>query len=268
MSFGMSFSSLSLGFSLKKMGKKLCALRVFVVIKSQLSFNQNQFMRTMSRSMAFVMLVVFTAFVTSQKKTRVIFFGDSITQAGVNPNGYIRQMDTMLMQKGLDAQYELIGAGIGGNKIYDLYLRMDSDVVMKNPDVVFIYIGVNDVWHKNTSGTGTDAEKFERFYTTIIKKLQAKNIKLILCTPAVIGERHDYSNPQDGDLNYYSNMIRRLADTYNCKLVDLRSIFHDYDVKNNPENKDRGILTTDRVHLNPQGNKLVAESMLNVLLAK
>ena len=225
-------------------------------------------MKLLYRFVFLFILFLSLAFATYQKKTRVVFFGDSITQQGAQPNGYIRQIDTLLQQKGIANQYELVGAGIGGNKVYDLFLRMDSDVVMKNPDVVFIYIGVNDVWHKATSGTGTDPDKFERFYTRIIKILQSKNAKVILCTPAVIGERNDYTNPQDGDLNYYSNVIRRLATTYNCKLVDLRNIFHEYDVQNNPENKDRGILTTDRVHLNVTGNKVVAENMLNTMLSK
>src|ERR1700730_12962143 len=216
----------------------------------------------------FTILIVITAFMATQKKTRIIFFGDSITQAGVQPGGYITQMNDMLSQKGLAAQYELIGAGVGGNKIYDLYLRMDSDVVMKNPDVVFIFVGVNDVWHKASSGTGTDPDKFERFYTAVIRKLQAGNARLILCTPAAIGERTDYSNQQDGDLNYYSNIIRRLAKQYHCKLVDLRSIFHEYELQNNPDNLEKGILTTDRVHLNPDGNKLVAEKMLEALVEK
>ncbi len=47
----------------------------------------------------------------------------------------------------------------------------------------------------------------------------------------------------------------------NLPLVDLRKAFLDYDLKNNPENKDRGILTTDRVHLNAKGNQLVADEM-------
>jgi lysophospholipase L1-like esterase len=145
---------------------------------------------------------------------------------------------------------------------------MDSDVVMKNPDVVFIYIGVNDVWHKSTSGTGTDAVKFERFYNAIIKKLKEKNARVILCTPATIGEKKGYINQQDGDMNYYSEIIRRIASANNCQVVDLRSIFHEFDERNNPENKDRGILTTDGVHLNTAGNKLVAEKMLDAIMTR
>src|SRR6478672_9079879 len=187
---------------------------------------------------------------TFQKKQRILFFGDSITQMGVNPGGYIARMNEALNKKGLAAQYELVGAGIGGNKVYDLYLRMDSDVLAKNPDVVVIWVGVNDVWHKASFGTGTDADKFEKFYTAIIKKLQAKGIKVFLTTPATIGERTDFSNQQDGDLNYYANIIRRLAKTNNCGLIDLRKTFLDYNLQHNPENKESGILTTDRVHLN------------------
>ncbi|WP_297815631.1 GDSL-type esterase/lipase family protein [Segetibacter sp.] len=200
-----------------------------------------------------------------QKKTRIVFFGDSITQAGVGKTGYITKMQEMLQQKGTAAQYELMGAGIGGNKVYDLYLRMEDDALAKNPDVVVIWVGVNDVWHKASSGTGTDADKFEKFYTAMIKKFQAKNVQLALCTPSTIGEKTDYSNQQDGDLNNYSNIIRRLAKANNCKLIDLRKDFHDYNVKNNTDNKESGILTTDRVHLNEKGNTFVAERMMEGL---
>jgi lysophospholipase L1-like esterase len=171
-----------------------------------------------------------------------------------------------LQKRNLSSKYELIGAGVGGNKVYDLYLRMEEDVLAKNPDVVVVWVGVNDVWHK-TSGIGTDPEKFQRFYEAIIKKLQAKNIKVILTTPAAIGERTDNTNQQDGDLNLYSNIIRKLAKDFNCSLVDLRKEFIEYNIKNNTENKESGILTTDRVHLTDTGNKLVAEKMLDVILA-
>jgi lysophospholipase L1-like esterase len=199
------------------------------------------------------------------KTTRVVFFGDSITQAGAKPGGYIVKMKDMLTQKGLGAQYDLIGAGIGGNKVYDLYLRMEDDVLSQNPEVVFIWVGVNDVWHKATFGTGTDPDKFEKFYTAIINKLLDKHIRVILCTPAVIGEKTDFTNQQDGDLNAYSQIIRNLAQKWHAGLVDLREIFHNYELKNNPGNKESGILTVDRVHLTDAGNQLVAEKMLDAL---
>lgn len=205
-------------------------------------------------------------FMTAQKGTRIVFFGDSITQAGVQPGGYITMMQDMLKQKNMADRYELVGAGIGGNKIYDLYLRADDDVLAKAPDVVVIWVGVNDVWHKASHGTGTDADKFEKFYTALIKKLQAKNIKVVLATPAAIGERTDFSNQQDGDLNHYSNIIRRLAQQNKCDLIDLRKAFLEYNLKHNTQNVEKGVLTTDRVHLNEKGNTLVAGQMMQVLV--
>ena len=205
---------------------------------------------------------------TNQKRTRIVFFGDSITEAGVKPGGYITRMNEALQKRGTAGNYELIGAGISGNKVYDLLVRMEQDVVARSPDVVVVWIGVNDVWHKSSSGTGTDADKFEFFYTSIIKKLQAKKIKVLLATPAAIGERTDHSNQQDGDLNNYSNIIRRLATDNKCGLIDLRSAFLSYNLKHNTSNRESGILTTDRVHLNEAGNSLVAEKMMDALTQK
>lgn len=214
----------------------------------------------------FTLSVVALISMATLRKTKIVFFGDSITQAGVNPGGYIDLMNKKLVEKKQDANYELIGAGIGGNKIYDLYLRMEEDVMAKEPDVVVIWVGVNDVWHKTSSGTGTDPDKFERFYTAVIRKLQAKNISVVLATPAAIGEKYDNSNQQDGDLNAYSTIIRDLAKKMNCKLCDLRKMFMDYEVNNNKENKSSGILTTDRVHLNDKGNAFVADAMYSLLI--
>jgi lysophospholipase L1-like esterase len=205
------------------------------------------------------------SFTNPPKKIKIVFFGDSITQAGVQPTGYITKLDSVIKQLHLPDSIELAGAGIGGNKVYDLYLRMDEDVLKKNPDVVVIYVGINDVWHKASSGTGTDPDKFERFYRAIIKKLQEKNIKVILCTPSVIGERNDNSNQQDGDLNQYSTIIRTMAKDLSLPVCDLHKAFADYLKVNNASNQEKGILTSDRVHLNEKGNLFVAMEMWKAL---
>jgi isoamyl acetate esterase len=209
-------------------------------------------------------LILFASFSHQQKK-RIVFFGDSITQAGVQPTGYITKMTQFLNDKNIGNNYELIGAGISGNKVYDLYLRIEDDVLSKKPDAVVIWVGVNDVWHKRTSGTGTDADKFEKFYNAIIKKLKANNIAVFICTPAAIGEKTDFTNELDGDLNKYSEIIRNIAKNNNCPLIDLRKAFLSYNLSNNKENKESGILTTDRVHLNEKGNQFVMEEMYKVL---
>lgn len=203
---------------------------------------------------------VFLSFIQEGKK-RIVFFGDSITELGIKKGGYIDLLNSKITNNGQANQYELIGAGIGGNKIYDLFLRMDKDVLNKEPNVVVIWVGVNDVWHKSMMGTGTDYDKFGLFYDAVVKKIQSKGAKVVLVTPAVIGERFDQSNPQDGELNLYSNWIRKYAAEKQIALVDCRKLFLDYSTKNNAKNADKGILTYDRVHLNDAGNQLVADAV-------
>ena len=219
----------------------------------------------------FLLLIIFLscAFTPNAKK-KVIFFGDSITELGVMKNarsgtGYILKLDSMLRIQKKQHEYELVGSGISGNKVYDLYLRLEDDVLSKNPDIVFIYVGVNDVWHKSLLGTGTDPDKFEKFYQAIISKLKARNIKIVLVTPAVVGEKTDMSNPLDGDLNRYSNIIRELAQKNNLPVVDLRKKVLDYLKDHNPKNAEKEILTYDRVHMNDKGNQFIADQMWKVL---
>ena len=219
----------------------------------------------MKKNILLVVVVLLGMSFISQKKTKVVFFGDSSTELGVKPGGYVTRVDSMSKAEGKSAGFEFVGAGVSGNKVYDLYLRMEEDVLAKNPDVVVIYVGVNDVWHKTLLGTGTDPDKFEKFYTAILKKLKEKNIKAVLCTPAVVGEKNDMSNPLDGDLNRYSNIIRDIAKKNNLPLIDLRKKFIEYELANNPENKEKDILTYDRVHMNSKGNQFLADAMWSVI---
>ncbi len=207
-----------------------------------------------------LLILVFISFsFMPAKKLKVVFFGDSITEAAVNPHGFITIDDSLLNPAG-SSNFDLVGAGIGGNKVYDLYFRMEDDVLSKSPDIVVIWVGVNDVWHKKM-GTGTDADKFERFYLAMVKKFKAAGIRVIVCTPATIGEKNDFTNEQDGDINKYSVIIRKIAVEQQLTLIDLRTEFENYEKTNNPKNLDRGILTLDGVHLNNDGNMFVAHLM-------
>ena len=210
-------------------------------------------------SISFILFTCISLSFMPEKKIKVVFFGDSITEAGVKPHGFISIDDSLLNPPG-HAAYELIGAGISGNKVYDLYLRVEDDVIPLAPDIVVIWVGVNDVWHKKM-GTGTDADKFERFYLALVKKFKTADIRPILCTPATIGEKYDNTNEQDGDLNKYANIIRKIAADQQLTLVDMRKEFEDYEKIHNTANLDRGLLTADGVHLNDAGNQFVAKLM-------
>ncbi|MCL4708793.1 SGNH/GDSL hydrolase family protein [bacterium] len=221
----------------------------------------------MKRMAALIILLFMGVILMSMqnaKPVRVVFFGDSITELGVQPGGYIDRMRNTLREKNA-TNFQLIGAGISGNKVYDLYLRLEEDVLRQQPDWVFVYVGVNDVWHKKTHGTGTDPDKFEKFYIALIRKMQAQGIQVALCTPAVIGEKTAGKNELDADLDKFAQIIRKLSAQYGLPLCDLRRIFLDHLAQVNKENKEKGILTNDGVHLNEAGNQLVAEHMLKII---
>lgn len=219
------------------------------------------------KKMQYLLLMVVLALFAFQpaKRKKVIFFGDSITQQGAQPGGYIPKIDSLSKLEGRQDEFEWVGKGIGGNRVYDLFFRFKEDVLDQKPDIVVVYIGINDVWHKTTSGTGTEFKKFGAFYDKMITKMKQAGIQPVICTPSVIGEYNDDTNLQDGDLNYYSKWIRQYAAANNIPLVDLRKAFMEYLDKHNPKNEEKGILTTDRVHLNNQGNLLVAQEMWAVL---
>jgi len=219
------------------------------------------------KKMQYLLLMVVLALFAFQpaKRKKVIFFGDSITQQGAQPGGYIPKIDSLSKLEGRQDEFEWVGKGIGGNCVYDLFFRFQEDVLDQKPDIVVVYIGINDVWHKTTSGTGTEFKKFGAFYDKMITRMKQAGIQPVICTPSVIGEYNDDTNLQDGDLNYYSKWIRQYAAANNIPLVDLRKAFMEYLDKHNPKNEEKGILTTDRVHLNNQGNLLVAQEMWAVL---
>ncbi|WP_439621141.1 SGNH/GDSL hydrolase family protein [Gemmata sp.] len=201
-----------------------------------------------------------------KKADKIVFLGDSITQGGVGPKGYVTVIKNALAEKHKDLAIEVIGAGISGNKVPDLQRRLEKDVLAKKPTVVVIYIGINDVWHgEKDPARGTTPDKFEAGLKEIIGKIQETKARVILCTPTVIGEKKSGTNALDAKLDEYAEISRKVAKDTGSQLCDLRKAFADHLAKNNADDKEKGVLTGDRVHLNDAGNKLVAETILGVL---
>lgn len=206
---------------------------------------------------------------TLSKGERIVFLGDSITQGGVSPKGYVTLIRKALAEQRKDLGIEVIGAGISGNKVPDLQKRLDRDVLQKKPTLVVIYIGINDVWHgERDPKRGTLPERFEEGLKDVIGRIHKADARVLLCTPSVIGEKADGSNPLDRKLDQYSEISRKVAKETKVPLCDLRQAFLARLKTDNDAGKDRGILTSDRVHLNDAGNRLVAETILHCLGVK
>ena len=210
-----------------------------------------------------ILLISLLAACTPEKK-RVVFFGDSITEVGARPGGYIERMKTMVDT----SRYELVGAGISGNKVTDLQARVQQDVLEKQPDVVMLYIGINDVWHfyKFEGTTGTEADRYEAGLRDVAQQIQDQGATVIFCTPTVIGEDPDSDSQENVRLTEYADIVRKVARETDSQLCDLREAYSTYLRENNPDKDYEGILTTDGVHMNEAGNQFLAEHMKECLL--
>jgi lysophospholipase L1-like esterase len=139
-------------------------------------------------------------------------------------------------------------------------------VIDKKPTIVVIYIGINDVWHwALLNHKGTTRVEFGRVLREIVARVQYSGAEVILCTPSVIGEKFDGTNPQDPMLEVYCEISRNIASNQDIRLCDLRKAFIAYLTLHNKENHEKNVLTTDGVHLNDAGNKLVADEMMKFL---
>lgn len=206
-----------------------------------------------------------------QKGERIVFLGDSITAAGAREGGYITLASQAINGVHPKLNIELIGAGIPGHKVPDCQRRLEKDVLKKEPSIVIIYLGINDVWHWThpkviaQGRKGTTPEDFENGLKDMIAKINKAEARVILCTPTMIGEKTDGSNPNDQKLNQYAAISRKVAKETQSQLLDLRKSFLNELKKHNPENTSKGIFTRDGVHMNAKGNRLLCKLILEAL---
>lgn len=195
---------------------------------------------------------------------RIVFLGDSITQSGVRPGGYVSIVEHAIREQFDLGEIAVIGAGISGNKISQCLDRVETDVIDHQPTHVVVYAGVNDVW-KTTQGQGTPIDEFESNLTELIRRLTTDHCTVFVCTPALIGERIEPPNSLDALLEKYCDVVRQVANRMDAHLIDLRQSCIDYLRKNNRDNKSHSVLTTDGVHLNSTGNRFVARCICAAL---
>lgn len=201
-----------------------------------------------------------------KKSDIIVFLGDSITELGGEPDGYVTIVIDRLREKFGDNSPRVFNAGKSGDKVTDLQVRLDRDVISKHPTIVFIYIGINDVWHFSMpEHSGTHKDAYSGGLEGVIGRIVASGGRVVVCTPTVIGEKKNASNPQDTDLNEYAEISRRIAKRFGGVICDLHEKFLSYLSEHNEENKSEGILTVDGVHLNKLGNLLVADAVVEIL---
>jgi len=83
-------------------------------------------------------------------------------------------------------------------------------------------------------------------------------VKPVLLTSTVI--REDLDDPRNDRLVPYNDFLRSLAKKKQLPLADLNPLFQNRIRKENT--RDINVLTTDGIHMNAEGNKLMATGVL------
>jgi len=177
---------------------------------------------------------------------KVAFLGDSITDLGWSrPHGYVRLVEAGLAANGVTITP--IPAGVSGNTSTNMLARLKRDVLDKKPDWVTISCGMNDV----VPVKGVPLDQFRTNMADMVGQCRSDGIKVILFTTTT-GRQH---------LDEYSGALRDLAKASNCPLVDLHPVFTEAGKHTAPLHP----LTYDGVHMNAEGNLLLASTILRDL---
>ena len=170
---------------------------------------------------------------------KILFFGDSITDAGRFREGdgiygqgvgFVRIIADRLISENPE-KYTILNRGISGNRIVDLYARIKKDVWDEKPDVINVLIGVNDVWHEINYQNGVDVERFEKVYRMMIEDTQKKlpNVKIILCEPFFLKGTSTENIPEKPDrydrfceIYSYANIVKKIAQEFDLPFISLQ----------------------------------------------
>lgn len=199
----------------------------------------------------------------------IIFLGDSITDAGRNTTSgcpySIGQGYAMLAEAKLGSsepgQHTFLNFGVSGERVVDIYAQIKARCWNNNPDVVSLYVGINDVWHEFSHTNGVDAERFERIYRMLVSDTVSRfpNVKFILIAPFILpGEFLSQAGESAiAEIKLRCDAISSVAKEFGYPVIDTQAIF-DAACKRAPST----VWSVDGVHPTPEGHQLIADAWL------
>lgn len=193
------------------------------------------------------------------RTTTLVFAGDSITDSGRDRDdaaslgdGYVSLIAEAVRERG----ETVVNKGISGNRAVDLEARWD-DILAAGPDVLTVYIGVNDMWRRFDADDPTSAEDFEATVAGLLQAARDAGVdRILLIEPFFVPVRDDQVAWLD-DLNPKREAVRRLAERFDATLVEL----HDTVTAAAAEHGAAAIVP-DGVHPTPQGSAIIADAWL------
>lgn len=199
-----------------------------------------------------------------KKKSTLLFLGDCITGGDRNiddPNdlgqGYVARINDTIK----NYRVKVINKGVDESRTIDLLNRYEDDILASNPDVVTIYIGMNDVWHHYSKGIETTNEEFEYNFRTLLSKIKKDlNIPIIIIEPFIIDITPELTKMRE-ELWQKVDIIRKLAREFADEYIALDGSFASACIKHEPI-----FYSIDGVHPTYEGHKFIARRWLRNII--
>lgn len=204
--------------------------------------------------------------ITAPTPRTLLFIGDSITDCGRRGDpeglghGYVRLLADHLAAH--EPTATVLNRGIGGDKVADLQARFGPDCLDLSPDLVTIYVGVNDAWHYFLRGGHVTEEAFAQGYRHLLERLAATapQAPVVLIIPFV-ADLDDDAVRIHSDLDAKVAIVRDLAHEHGHRVVDLEQMLATaLTAGHTPQS-----ITDDGVHPTPAGHRLIADAWLDTV---
>ena len=194
----------------------------------------------------------------------IVFIGDSITDSGRRTDrprhlggGYVRLVADELAGRGDDRT--VVNTGVSGDRAVDLRARWERDALEPEPELLSIYVGINDTWRRYDSDDPTSTDDFAATYRSLLDDAQARLApRFILMEPFVVPVTGEQKHWGPDDLDAKRAVVASLAAEYGAAFVPLQSILDDAAAQNGGS----AAIAADGVHPTPLGSSLIAGAWL------
>lgn len=200
---------------------------------------------------------------TIEKGERILFNGDSITDAGRDRNGlyslsgYNKMIADTIDGTRPDAGVSCYNRGISGDRTTDLLARLEGELREIKPTMFSLLIGINDVWRKYDCNDPTPHSVYAKNMDAIFSTVKAYTDKIVILEPFLVAT-------ESAKLAYYEDLmpkivlLRALSAKYRALYIPLDGLLAAASVENGA-----ALYSPDGIHLAEAGNRLVADAFLS-----
>ena len=193
----------------------------------------------------------------------LLFLGDSITDCNhyFDPEnlgyGYVRMISEQINTP--DINYQVLNKGNDGFTVPSVRRLWKRSCLNLKPDFITILIGINDLAViKNTGITpSVGLAEFREQYQALIDDIRMMtDCPILLMEPFIFPWPAEYAAWED-ELHTLSNIIQGLAVKNNLSFLPLWD-----ELRSAAKSEGYSEITTDGIHLTPNGHKLIASKWL------